>query len=74
MHISKSFEQQYPNTARWVSEYGWIEVGRDEYSSSFVRALDEGGMVWEGETKYVSLDAALDALERGIGEWVAENM
>ncbi len=74
MNISKSFEHQYPNIARWVSEYGWIEIGQDDLSPFFVRALGEGGMVWQGITKYVSLDVAFDALERGIGEWLAENM
>ncbi len=74
MNISTSFEHQYPNITRWVSEFGWIEVGQDEYSRSLVRALSEGGMIWEGDTKYVSFDAALDALDREIGEWLAENM
>jgi hypothetical protein len=41
-------EQAYPQIARWVTAHGWIEIGSDGYSRSFVRALDEGGMVWEG--------------------------
>jgi hypothetical protein len=41
-------EQAYPHIARWVTAHGWIEIGSDGYSRSFVRALDEGGMVWEG--------------------------
>ena len=66
-----SFEGRYPNIAAWVRG-GWIEIGRD-YSRSFVRALDEGGVVWEGKPSYGSLDEALKALEAGIAAWMAEN-
>jgi hypothetical protein len=34
---------------RWVQESGWSEMGQDEMSRSFLRALDPGGMVWEGQ-------------------------
>ena len=34
------------------------ELGQDEYSSSLVRALYEGGMVWEGSAHYETLDEA----------------
>jgi len=37
------------------------------------RALDEGGMVWEGKTKYKSIDDLLDDLEAGIAQWLEEN-
>lgn len=67
-----SFEQNFPNISRWVKEQGWIEIGRDAYSSSMVRALDEGGMVWEGQTRYKSLDEAMEALEKGLREWMTE--
>lgn len=60
-----SFEGRYPNIAAWVQE-GWIEIGRDDFSRSFVRALDIGGMVWEGAEEYDSLDDALRALDDGI--------
>ncbi len=39
-----SLETRYPNIVAWVQD-GWIEIGRDDYSRSFVRALDIGGMV-----------------------------
>src|SRR4051812_496668 len=42
-----SFKDLYPAIAEYVSGWGWIEVGRDERNRSFVRALDEGGLVWE---------------------------
>jgi hypothetical protein len=62
-------ETRYPNIAAWVQD-GWIEIGRDDHSRSFVRALDIGGMVWEGEAEYPTLDAALRALDNGIATWL----
>jgi hypothetical protein len=59
------FEARYPNIAAWVQD-GWVEIGRDDYSRSFVRALDIGGMVWEGAEAYDSLEAALQDLDDGI--------
>jgi hypothetical protein len=57
------FEDNYPFITRWIDSYGWIEIGRDDYNSSFIRALDEGGIIWESAKKYSSLDAALRDLE-----------
>ena len=37
-----------------------------------VRALDSGGMVWEGKDQYKSIDAALQDLEKGLEEWMEE--
>lgn len=65
-------EQTYPNIARWVIAHGWVEIGQDHMGRSFVRALDEGGLVWEGETTYPTLDAALHALDTGLGAWIRE--
>jgi len=68
----ESFDERYPNIAGWVRD-GWIEIGRDEYSRSFVRVLDIGGLVWEGEEEYESVDQALAAAEAGIAAWLEEN-
>ena len=67
--MASSFEESYPNIANWVKSHGWIELGQDEYSSSLVRALNEGGMVWEGRTHYGTLDEAFGALEMALAEW-----
>jgi hypothetical protein len=64
-----AFERLYPHIARWVQAYGWIEIGYDDYSRSFVRALDIGGMIWEGPEQYPMLDEALQALEHALAEW-----
>lgn len=67
------FSDIYPNISDWVLGYGWIEIGQDEYSDSFTRVLNEGGMVWEGKKKYKTMDAALKDLEQGITDWLQEN-
>ncbi len=64
-----AIEARYPSIAAWVED-GWIEVGRDDYSRSFVRALDIGGMVFEGKSHYASLDDALRDLDAGIAAWL----
>jgi hypothetical protein len=66
--MSASFEERFPHITAWVTGDGWIEIGRDDYSRSLVRALDGGGMVWEGKEEYATLDEALQALEEGLAE------
>ncbi len=65
---ASGFEQTYPNIARWVQSYGWIEIGSDHYSQSLVRALDEGGMVWESKDDDSTLDETLNALESFLAQ------
>jgi len=67
-----SFAAHYPHIARWVMD-GWIEIGRDDCNRAFVRALDIGGLVWEGSAQYATLDKALHALDAGIAAWLKEN-
>jgi SWIM zinc finger len=63
-----SFSQKYPNIADWVQD-GWIEIGRGEYTTSTIRVLDEGGLVWEGGTRTRSIDAMLEEAEQAIIKW-----
>lgn len=65
------FAALYPNITAWVQD-GWVEIGRDDCRPSFVRALDIGGMIWEGEAKYSSVHEALRALDAGIAAWLEE--
>ena len=66
--MASLFEESYPNIVRWVKSQGWIELGRDHYRPSLVRALDGGGMVWEGSSHYEALDEAFGALEMALAE------
>jgi hypothetical protein len=70
---SHSFAQSYPAIAEWIGSHGWIEIGKDDYRRSMVRAMDSGGMVWEGSTHYASQDALWLDLERGLTKWNNEN-
>jgi hypothetical protein len=68
------FAAAYPHIARWVhEEEGWIEVGQDDFSPSFVRAVYGGGLAWEGKPSYPSLEEAFHALDAGIAAWLQEN-
>lgn len=68
------FARAYPRIAEWVLGGGYVEIGyTDGYTRAFVRALDEGGMVYEGKSKYPSLDAALQDLDAGIATWIGDN-
>ncbi|NJN68383.1 MAG: hypothetical protein HC884_17550 [Chloroflexaceae bacterium] len=71
--MAQSLEQVYPHIARWTRDIGWIEIGYDHYGYSFIRALDEGGVVWEGDHAYPTLDQAMDALEEALSRWIEEN-
>ncbi len=55
------FEKAYPHLDIWVKDRGWIEIGADDYSRSWVRILDQGGMVWESKDK--SLNKSLKSAE-----------
>lgn len=71
--MSGSFTQSYPNIAHWLEVGGWIEIGADEYSVSLVRALDQGGLVWESKPEHKTVDEALLPLEAELGEWFNQN-
>ena len=42
--IPNEFGRKYPKITDWVED-GIIEIGRAEYGNSFIRVIDEGGMV-----------------------------
>ena len=65
------FEQIYPNIAEWVNSYGWIEIGAAHYTSSLVRALNEGGLVWEDDDDE---DATLDEILKACDTFLAGEM
>jgi len=67
-------EISYPHVARWVRDFGWIEIGQDDFGHSMVRALDIGGMIWEGKPRYATLDAALQDLDHALAAWLKSEM
>ena len=70
-----AFERLYPAITQWVTSYGWVEFGQlDWYLTAMVRALDEGGLVWEGKAEYAALDDLLRDLEAGLAGWFEDNV
>ncbi len=69
--MAAAFETLYPNIAYFVDAIGWIELGHnyDSPLTSLIRALDQGGMVWEGKDRYTTLDEAFQDLEHGLAAW-----
>jgi hypothetical protein len=65
--VQPEFDEAFPAVVRWVKAEGRIEIGVEEGQGFVVRALDEGGMVFEGKARK-SLGEALTALEQGIAE------
>jgi hypothetical protein len=61
-------EAQYPNFAKWVNGYGWIEIGFHDWEGFQARALDEGGVIYE-DAECDSFAAAMQALETGLEAW-----
>ncbi|MDP9312617.1 MAG: hypothetical protein M3R24_17310 [Chloroflexota bacterium] len=62
----------FPHLSRWVQQHGWMEIGYDDYSRSFIRILDIGGLVWESNERYSTVDAALHAAEAELAVWMRE--
>ncbi len=71
--VFSSFDKAYPNTTRWIRDCGWIEMGQTDYSNSLIRALDEGGMIWESREDYETIDEAMKALETALADWVKQH-
>ncbi len=71
--MADAFAQTYPNLARWVTTHGWIEVGDDGMRRSFVRVLDEGGLIWEGAAGE-TVDDVLRAADAAVGTWLREEV
>jgi hypothetical protein len=60
---------KYPCLWRWVTEFGTVEIGHCHQTRSFIRVLDEGGMVWKGRPQCRTLDA-----EAGVSRWMKDQL
>lgn len=69
--VPDDFSGKYPNIAGWIKD-GWIEIGRDGHSTSVIRVLDEGGLVWEGGTRHKFMDGILQEAEDAIAEFMRD--
>ena len=71
---TKIIPQHFPCISRWLEAHGKIEFGFCNHTGSFVRALDEGGLIWQGRRSYHSFGAALADCEAGVGRWLREEL
>lgn len=69
--IEKNFENRYPDIAQWVQD-GTIEIGFEYRRGVAARAIDEGGVVWEGDN-LKNMENAMRVLDAGIKKWCDEN-
>jgi len=51
-----------------------VEIGHCSQTRSFIRVLDEGGLIWKGRRSYPSLDAALADAEVGVSRWMKNEL
>lgn len=65
---------KYPFLWRWVSEFGTVEIGYCHQTRSFIRVLDEGGLIWKGRRSYTTLDAALADANAGAARWMRDEL
>ncbi len=73
--VPKSIEPvTYPHLWRWISEFGAVEIGPCQQTRSFIRVLDEGGLIWKGRRSYRPLDAALADAEAGVSRWMKNEL
>jgi len=64
----------YPHVACWMLDFGWIEIGQDDFSRSMVRTLDIGGLIWEGKSTCATLAAARQDLDQALAAWFEAEM
>lgn len=65
------FDEQYPNLTAWIlGGEAWIELGQNDYSRSYVRVMDIGGLVWESEKAYKTVAEALADAEEAVIAWM----
>jgi len=50
----------------------FASIGHCHQTRSFIRLLDEGGMIWRGCRSYCSLDAALADAEAEVFRWMKD--
>ena len=65
--VPQEFDEAFPAVARWLKTQGRIEIGVEGGQGFVVRALNDGGMVFEGKGDK-SVGQALTALQRRIAE------
>jgi len=67
-----AIEGAFPNLARWVQGYGWVEIGEQERFGFVARVLDAGGLVFE-DNRCNTLAEAMMSMEVALADWFKEH-
>ena len=70
-----SLEEKYPFIASWVVD-GQIQIGQADSWHSYeplAAVIDAGGLVWETNEPFDSLDDLLDRMEKAISHWCKQH-
>lgn len=65
-------EEAFPNVAKWVQGYGWIEIGEQEQFGFVAKALDAGGLIYE-DARCNTLGEAMMSMEVALSAWFKEH-
>lgn len=66
--MGTTFVEKYPSIARWLRHGGQIEIGQDEETDTFVRAIKNKVVSWKGQADYRTIDEALRDMETALGK------
>jgi len=66
-----AIEEAFPNLAKWVRGYGWIEIGEQEQFGFVAKALDQGGLIFEDD-QCNTLAEAMMSMEMALSAWFKE--
>ncbi len=71
--MTQTIDEKYRNIRMWMAD-GGIEIGYCDsgYTNVTARVVDDGGVVWETEETFTSLEAVLDAIEAAIADWCVQ--
>jgi hypothetical protein len=70
--VEPAIEKAFPNVAKWVQGYGWIEIGEQEQFGFVARVLDQGGLIYEDD-RCNSLAEAMMSMEVALSAWFTEH-
>lgn len=73
-HTASGHFPSYPHLWRWVTDFGTVEIGDCQHTRSFIRVLDQGGMIWKGRLHYRTLGAALADAEAGVARRMRDEL
>lgn len=68
MHL----EEKYPFIASWIRD-GQIQVGQFESWEPMAVVIDAGGIIWQVDEEFASLDELFDQMELVIGLWCRQH-